>query len=86
MTVYRIVVARSARKELERLPPAAVARIIARIEGLAAVPRPTGCRKLQGSTDLWRVRVGDHRVIYSVDDSRRVVDVIAVRHRSEAYR
>ena len=57
-----------------------------RIELLATNPRPAGCRKLEGAEDLWRIRIGDYRVIYSVDDARRIVDVSAVRHRSDAYR
>ncbi len=83
---YRIVFARSARKELERLPRVLAGRVLGRIEGLGATPRPAGVRKLVGSQNLWRIRVGDHRVIYSADDDRRVIDVIAIRHRRDAYR
>jgi mRNA interferase RelE/StbE len=50
------------------------------------VPRPAGCKKLKGGQNLWRIRVGDYRVVYWLDDSRAVIDVVAVRHRSEAYR
>ncbi|MEI6084420.1 MAG: type II toxin-antitoxin system RelE/ParE family toxin [Verrucomicrobiota bacterium] len=53
---------------------------------MAVNPRPPGCKKLKGYHDLWRVRLGDYRVIYSIDDRARAVDVNAVRHRSEAYR
>ncbi|HEX5138271.1 MAG TPA: type II toxin-antitoxin system RelE/ParE family toxin [Planctomycetota bacterium] len=53
---------------------------------LGSDPRPAGCRKLHAADDLWRVRIGDYRVIYSIDDSKRRVDVNAVRHRSDAYR
>jgi mRNA interferase RelE/StbE len=60
--------------------------MIRAIERLATNPRPKGCRKLEGADNLWRIRVGDYRVIYSVDDARRIVDIIAIRHRSEAYR
>jgi mRNA interferase RelE/StbE len=86
MSAYDIVFARSGRKELERLSQALQLRVLRRIESLAGTPRPQGCRKLEGADDLWRIRVGEYRVIYSVDDSRRIVDVIAVRHRSDAYR
>ncbi len=61
-------------------------RILTKIEELATEPRPTGCRKLQGRSGLWRLRVGDYRVVYSVDDSHRLVDVVAVRHRRDVYR
>ena len=82
---YRIVFARSAREELERLPAALSQRILRRIEGLAAAPRPRGCRKLAGAENLWRVRVGDYRVLYALDNRQRLVDVIAVCHRRDAY-
>jgi mRNA interferase RelE/StbE len=83
---YAIVFARSARKELERLEQPLAFRILRRIEALALTPRPDGCRKLQGATNLWRIRVGDYRVLYALDDIQKIVDVIAVRHRSDAYR
>ncbi len=86
MRPYAVTFARSARKELEALDRPLIARVFKRIEALAGDPRPAGCRKLVGQASLWRIRVGDHRVIYAVDDDRRVVDVIAVRHRSDAYR
>jgi len=61
-------------------------RILSKIEELTTEPRPAGCRKLQGRSGLWRLRVGDYRVVYSVDDQQKLVDVVAVRHRREAYR
>jgi mRNA interferase RelE/StbE len=85
MDEYSVVFARSARKELERLGQPRISRILRRIEALALTPRPEGCRKLQGASNLWRIRVGDYRVLYAVDDAQQVVDVIAVRHRSDAY-
>lgn len=83
---YDVTFARSARKELQALSRALQERLFRRIEALANNPRPAGCRKLEGAEDLWRIRIGDYRVIYSIDDARRHVDVSAVRHRSEAYR
>jgi mRNA interferase RelE/StbE len=83
---YRVVFARSARRELERLEMSVARRIISRIEALATDPRPPGCVKLQGAADLWRIRIGDYRVVYSVDDNARVVDIRVARHRSDAYR
>lgn len=82
---YSIIFARSASKELRRLDAHIVQRIFRKVENLAIQPRPAGCLKLQGSTELWRLRVGDYRVIYSIDDRARVVDVTAIRHRREAY-
>jgi len=86
MSNFSVTFARSARKELEALDSGIVVRVLRRIESLAFEPRPVGCRKIRGETNLWRIRVGDHRVVYSVRDREQVVDIVAVRHRSEAYR
>ncbi|MCI0492428.1 MAG: type II toxin-antitoxin system RelE/ParE family toxin [Planctomycetes bacterium] len=86
MDEYEIVFARSARKELEDLPRRIAARVLRRIEGLAEDPRPASSRKLVGADRLWRIRVSDYRVLYAVDDATRLVDVVAVRHRRDAYR
>jgi mRNA interferase RelE/StbE len=83
---YAITFARSARRELERLTAAWVKRVLPRIEALGSHPRPPGCVKLQARNDLWRIRVGEYRVLYRIDDEARLVDVIAVRHRGQAYR
>ena len=86
MAEYRVSFSRSARKELEGLPRQIVERIFPKIEALVVQPRPTGSTKLKGGLNLWRIRVGDYRVLYSIDDGQRVIDVVAVRHRSGAYR
>ncbi len=86
MHEYILTFARSARRELERLDATVIARVLPKIEALVDEPRPSGCRKLRGSKNLWRIRIGDYRVIYEVDDAVRTVDIVAVRHRSEAYR
>lgn len=49
-------------------------------------PRPRGCKKLQGSNNLWQIRIGEYRVVYEIRESGKHIDVIVVRHRSEAYR
>ena len=86
MPEYTVTFARSARKELERLSADVVGRIFPRVEALAQNPRPLGCRRLRGFENLWRIRTGDYRVIYQVFDDEMVVDIVAVRHRSQAYR
>jgi mRNA interferase RelE/StbE len=85
MADYAISFARSARKELEAFEAKIVSRLFPKIEALSKQPRPGGCRKLVGEENLWRIRVGDYRVIYEIDDARQLVDVIAVKHRSKAY-
>jgi mRNA interferase RelE/StbE len=86
MADYSIILARSARKELEKLPPLVAHRIIEDIEALAQKARPPRAIKLHGNKDLWRLRVGDYRVIYRIDDPAHVIDIAAVRHRRDVYR
>ncbi|HLF05519.1 MAG TPA: type II toxin-antitoxin system RelE/ParE family toxin [Dehalococcoidia bacterium] len=86
MDEYTITFSRSARRELERLDPPELNRIFPRIEALSKAPRPRGCVRLHGEDNLWRIRIGDYRIIYSIYDGERTVDIIAVRHRNEAYR
>jgi mRNA interferase RelE/StbE len=86
MPDYKITFARSARKELQALPIDVAARLLKKIESLAVNARPVGCKKLSGLTGLWRLRVGDYRVDYKIDDNRRIVDITVVRHRREVYR
>ena len=85
MAEYVIRFARSASKELEALDAGTVSRVFPKIEALAHEARPSGCRKIQGSRTLWRMRVGDYCVIYAVYDDEPRVDIVAVRHRSRAY-
>jgi mRNA interferase RelE/StbE len=86
MVKYDITFARSARKELEALDAEFVNRIFPKIESLSGNPRPHNCIKLQGSRNLWRMRVGNYRVIYTINDNTRLIDIIAVRHRRDAYK
>lgn len=85
MAEYSITFARSARRELEALDSSIILRILSKIETLAVHPRPHGSRKLSGEKHLWRIRIGDYRVIYFVLDKERRIDITAVRHRREAY-
>ena len=85
MASYNTDFARSALKDLRRLDRRVVPRIVAEIEALRDDPRPDGCRKLVGSQDLYRIRVGDYRVVYSVNDCLLTVGIERVRHRKEVY-
>jgi mRNA interferase RelE/StbE len=82
---YDVVLTSSAAKELKKLPSQTVARIVPRLEALASTPRPSGCKKLQGGNREWRIRVGDYRIVYMIDDARLLVEVTRIRHRSEVY-
>jgi len=84
--MYRVLLERSVEKDLARLSSEIHERVIAAIQALATNPRPPGCRKLVGSKNDWRIRVGDYRVIFEIADKGRVVRVNRVRHRREVYR
>jgi mRNA interferase RelE/StbE len=82
---YRVALASSAERELKNLPSSLIARIAPRLENLAANPRPPGCKKLKGGDKEWRIRVGDYRVVYTIDDALLQVEVTRIRHRSGVY-
>lgn len=86
MSEYKITFARSARKELQTLPIDIAERVLEKIETLEFNARPAGSKKLSGSKDLYRLRVGDYRVVYKIDDNDRKVDIAIVRHRKDVYR
>jgi mRNA interferase RelE/StbE len=60
-------------------------RVVTKLDSLATEPRPPGCKKLRGADDLWRVRVGDYRIIYAIDDAHAAVEIRVIRHRKDAY-
>ena len=82
---YAVEIKPSARKELEALPDHVLSRVVRKIQSLSDNPRPAGCKKLKGYKDLWRIRVGDWRVVYIIDDAVRVVSVTRIAHRREVY-
>jgi mRNA interferase RelE/StbE len=82
---YRVALTASAEKELRALSRKTVARMMPRLEHLASTPRPPGCKKLKGGDKEWRIRVGDYRIVYVIDDSARTVDVTRIAHRREVY-
>lgn len=83
---YRVEIVRSAAKELAALPRPAQARVAKKIDELGANPRPTGSVKLAGSANQFRIRVGDYRVLYEIDDGVRVVAVFRIGARKDVYR
>lgn len=87
MASYKVLIKTSAAKELEAVEPrAARARIVSRIQSLAQTPRPHGSHKLAGDAERYRIRQGAYRIVYSVDDERRIVEVVKIGHRREVYR
>ncbi|MCD4823547.1 MAG: type II toxin-antitoxin system RelE/ParE family toxin [Phycisphaerae bacterium] len=83
---YRIEIKKSAAKELAALAKRDQRRIAAVISALADNPRPPGGRKLTGTEDAYRVRVGDYRIVYQIVDAAVVVYIIRIGHRKDIYR
>lgn len=83
---YEIAYAQSALKALRKLDRGIARHILAAIDALASDPRPHGCRQLKGGSGEMRIRVGDYRVIYDVNDGEVVILVLAIGHRSKVYR
>ncbi|MDT8442165.1 MAG: type II toxin-antitoxin system RelE/ParE family toxin [Desulfuromonadales bacterium] len=82
---FSLEILRAAQKQLARIDRQEQQRLVAAIRNLASEPRPTGGSKLTGR-DAWRIRVGDYRVIYEIDDGKLTILVVTIAHRRESYR
>lgn len=85
MAAYRLLISRSAEKEIEHLPDGLRRLVVRRILALADDPRPQGSQKLSGE-DKYRIRQGDYRVVYTIEDAIVTVTVVRVAHRSDVHR
>ncbi len=84
--MYQIKITKHALKEIVALPTKVSAQISEAIDNLETNPRPKGCKKLKGETDyLWRIRVGNYRVIYSIEDALKIIEIRKVGHRKNIY-
>lgn len=84
MVNYKIEIKKSAAKEIEKLPKILLRRILNKIQSLGSEPRPSGCKKLTAD-EKYRVRVGNYRILYSIEDDKLVVYIVKVRHRKKVY-
>ena len=84
--MYEVFLERRAERDLKRLPAGIFNRLIPHIKALSENPKPSGCRKITGSKNDWRIRIGDYRIIYEIDEGEGAVRVMRVRHRREVYR
>ena len=82
---YAVLVMRKAQGELADFPLAVYENVKGAMKALGETPRPSGCKKLTGR-EGWRIRVGDYRVVYEIDDDRKVVTVLHAGHRRDVYR
>lgn len=85
MSAYEITFAASARREFLDLPADVIERIRPKIRTLAHEPRPLGCKKLHGFKNHWRIRVDEYRIVYTINDTTRQVDITRIAHRREVY-
>ncbi len=83
--MFSVVITSSAEKDLRRLDRTAKNRVTTVLLALGNDPRPTGCIKIKSEEGIWRIRIGDYRVGYRIDDEAQTVTVIRVGHRSDFY-
>lgn len=83
---YEVSLSHRAARQFSKLTRDVQRRIRPKIDGLSEYPRPAGCEKLEGSTGAYRIRVGDYRIVYSIDDSRQAILVTRIAHRRDVYR
>jgi len=83
---YTVIFKDSARKELYALPDKLLMRVSSALDKLSQNPRPAGVKKMKGKNEhLWRIRIGDYRVVYAVKDAIRIVNIRRIGHRREVY-
>jgi mRNA interferase RelE/StbE len=85
MGKYRIEIKKTAAREIEHLPQNDIHAVLGKIASLADNPRPHGCQKLSGQ-EKYRLRCGDYRILYSIEDAVLVIYVVKVGHRKDIYR
>jgi len=85
MANYKILIRKTAAEELGRIPKKDLRRVIERVRSLGENPRPHGCSKLSAQ-ERYRLRQGDYRIVYSIDDTGMTVEIFKIGHRSEIYR
>ena len=86
MASYKLRWKRSAQKELRNIPQTYIPQILATVEELMQNPYPPSIRKLSATEHAYRLRVGPYRILYNVNNSERIIEVVRVRHRKEVYR
>lgn len=85
MPVYQVLLSKAARKQLNTFPVFIHNKIIEDIAALVETPRPAGCKKLKGQKNTWRIRVGDYRIIYEIEDKQLRILVVAIGNRKDIY-
>lgn len=86
MSDYTVLISKSVQKQIDNLPNDLVERVIEKIQNLALEPRPDGVVKLKGFDNEYRIRVGDYRVRYEINDENQLVQILQCKHRKDVYR
>ena len=86
MVIYHVEITGSAERQLRKLSRSNQLRVARALVGLATEPFPTQSRKIADTQDVWRIRVGSYRILYSVDNDRVVVIILKIGHRKDVYR
>lgn len=86
MGFYKVIWKRSAKKELKKLPKDIIVNIISAVESLENEPRPVGVKKLVGTQHTYRQRIGNYRIVYSIENELLIIEVVRVGHRKDVYR
>lgn len=86
MAQYKIAISATAERQLRKISREDAIRILRSISLLAVDPRPAGCRKMSGYEDIYRIRIGNYRVIYEIDGKRIVIVILKIGHRKDIYR
>jgi mRNA interferase RelE/StbE len=81
-TTWTVKYHRDIEKEIRKLPKKFILRVLTAIESLAENPRPRGSQKIEGH-DLWKIRVGDYRILYQIDHNQRIINTYRVGHRRD---
>ena len=84
--MYEVLIEKAAERDLKKIPTAYFERIVPHLRSLTADARPIGSRKISGSEHDWRIRVGTYRIIYELNEKEKIVKIMRVKHRREAYR
>ena len=84
--MYQVVIEKRVLKDLDCIPVTDVKKTQIQIIALQNDPRPVSCKKLSGSSDFYRLRQGNYRIVYSIDDQKKMISIMLVRHRKDVYR
>ncbi len=83
--MYKLIISKQAQKEIDALPTYIRGNVDEHILALADDPRPQGCKKLEGFSNAYRLRVGKYRIVYTIEDRILTINIVGVKHRKEAY-